>query len=88
MSVENVKKFYQRLEEDEAFRTAVANENSLNDAAAEKVVAVAARHGYEFTAADYATAMEDSALSDSELEKIAGGRVPPERTKPEPYRKR
>jgi predicted ribosomally synthesized peptide with nif11-like leader len=48
----------------------VANEDSLNT---ENVVAVAARHGYEFTAADYAAAMEDSELSDSELEKVAGG---------------
>jgi predicted ribosomally synthesized peptide with nif11-like leader len=70
MSVENVKKFYQRMEEDEAFRAAVANENSSNT---EKVIAVAARHGYEFTETDYAAAMENGELSDSELEQIAGG---------------
>lgn len=82
MSVENVKKFYQKMEEDEAFRTAVANEDSLNT---ENVVAVAARHGYEFTAADYAAAMEDNELSDSELEQIAGGERPaPKNPNPPP----
>ena len=80
MSVENVKKFYQRLEEDDAFRVAVANENALNDAVTEKIIAVAGKHGYEFTETEYAAAMENSELSDSELEKVAGGeRKPPDR---------
>jgi predicted ribosomally synthesized peptide with nif11-like leader len=73
MSVENVREFYQRMEEDEAFRAEIAIDGTLKDTIADRVVAVAARHGYEFTAADYAAAMEDSELSDSELEKIAGG---------------
>jgi predicted ribosomally synthesized peptide with nif11-like leader len=73
MSVENVKKFYKRMEEDEAFRTAVANDTTLNT---EEVIAVAARHGYEFTETEYAIAMEDSGLSDSELEKVAAGSRP------------
>jgi predicted ribosomally synthesized peptide with nif11-like leader len=63
MSVENVKKFYQRLEEDDAFRVAVANENALNDAVTEKIIAVAGKHGYEFTETEYAAAMENSELS-------------------------
>ena len=78
MSVENVKKFYKRLEEDEAFRTEIANDETLKDVIMDRLIAVAGKHGYEFTETEYAAAMENSELSDSELEKIAGGeRKPP-----------
>jgi predicted ribosomally synthesized peptide with nif11-like leader len=74
MSVENVKEFYKRMEEDEAFRTEIANDDTLKDTIVDRVVAVAGKHGYEFTETEYAAAMENSELSDSELEKVAGGK--------------
>ena len=75
MSVENVKKFYQKLEEDEVFRKEIVNDDTLKDVIMDQVVAVASKHGYAFTKADYATAITDGELSDSALDNIAGGEI-------------
>jgi predicted ribosomally synthesized peptide with nif11-like leader len=80
MSVENVKEFYKRLEEDEAFRTEIAKDETLKDITMDKLIAVAGKHGYEFAKADFEMArnelkekFESGELSESELEKVTGG---------------
>jgi predicted ribosomally synthesized peptide with nif11-like leader len=59
MSVENVKSFYKRLEEDEEFRTKVTKDETLKDVDLGKLIRVASKHGYEFTEADVKKAREE-----------------------------
>jgi predicted ribosomally synthesized peptide with nif11-like leader len=76
MSVENVKSFYKRLEEDEEFRAEIAKDETLKDLDIGKLVTVASKDGYEFTETDFEKAKEeygDTELSEAELEKVAGG---------------
>jgi predicted ribosomally synthesized peptide with nif11-like leader len=76
MSVENVRSFYRRLEEDEEFRTEIAKDETLKDLDMGKLITVATKHGYEFTEADFDKAKEEfsaTELSKAELEKVAGG---------------
>ena len=69
MSVENVKAFFKRLAEDEAFRTEVmqAEKEGLN-----AFFKAAADAGFAFTEEEFAQ-VKDESLSDEELEKVAGG---------------
>ena len=59
MSVENVKGFYKRLEEDEEFRTEITKDETLKDLDIGKLITVATKHGYEFNEADFQKAKEE-----------------------------
>lgn len=71
MSVENVRSFIKRLEEDEAFRTEFMKNSVKDEADFIKYVADA---GYPFTADDMAQVRAES-LSDEQLEAVAGGGI-------------
>lgn len=70
MSVENAKKFLQRLESDEAFRKKIADADGF-----EARVAIVKGEGFDFSKADMEKAhpTSDGELSDEELESVAGG---------------
>ena len=69
MSVEDVERFAQACKDDKALQEELANEGTDVEA----FVAVAKRHGYDFTAKELNTAIEakKEQLSEEELEKIA-----------------
>ena len=82
MSVENVKAFYNRMVKDEDFRTQVMKDESLKDMDIGNLVAVAGKHGFEFTEADYEALKKEflekqksGELSDLDLEMVAGGKL-------------
>jgi predicted ribosomally synthesized peptide with nif11-like leader len=82
MSVESVAEFLVKVDENEALR------KELNDALQGEseqgavMSAVAARHGLEFTSADFdelistVISAEEASLSETELESVAGGTQP------------
>lgn len=72
MSVENVKSFFKRLEEDEAFRDEFAKSGTLEKGNRESILKAAAEAGYGFTADDLEEAKKDT-LTDEQLDKVAGG---------------
>jgi predicted ribosomally synthesized peptide with nif11-like leader len=75
MSVESAKAFYQRIIEDDAFRSPFETASTKEEK--QQIIKDA---GYEFTADEWQTAMNDigiakstEELSEAELEAIAGG---------------
>ena len=52
MSVENVKAFYKRIQEDEEFRAEMNQDETLKNLDIAKLITFASKHGYEFTEAD------------------------------------
>jgi predicted ribosomally synthesized peptide with nif11-like leader len=52
MSVENVKAFYKRIQEDEEFRAQINQDETLKNLDIAKLITFASKHGYEFTEAD------------------------------------
>ena len=73
MSVEEVKRFFLACKDDKALQKELANIGTDNDAC----VAVAKRHGYDFTADELSSLIDakKSELTEEELEKVsaAGG---------------
>lgn len=81
MSVENVVRFFGKLETDESLagEYTQATRGSMQEALRSAVVELAARHGCEFTADDLETHLDRVAaeLGDDELDRVAGGGVEP-----------
>jgi predicted ribosomally synthesized peptide with nif11-like leader len=81
MSVENVKAFFEKVEEDEALQDKVKklaeNRKAHDEEMASEMVKIAAAAGLDFTADDLAAARRSIAgeLSEDELRTIAGGTV-------------
>ncbi|MGE4267223.1 MAG: Nif11-like leader peptide family RiPP precursor [Deferribacterales bacterium] len=76
MSVEKVKEFFKRLEDDEAFRDDFLKDEKLEKGNYEAICKAASAKGYEFTAEDFNVAKEEmkkTELTSDQLEKIAGG---------------
>lgn len=79
MSVENVKAFFDKVEEDKGLQDKVkglAEKRKAHDAeTASGMVKIAAEAGLEFTAADLAEARKSAVgeLSEDELRTVAGG---------------
>ena len=82
MSVENVKKFFEKVEGDKELKAKLAalgeKRKAQEAAAVAELVKLAAAAGYAFTAADLAQARKQAAseLSEEELKAVAGGGVP------------
>ena len=73
MSIENVKAFYKRIKEDEAFRTEINQDETLKDLDIPELIRFASNHGYEFTEADIKKHKEEyrkPGLSEAEWELI------------------
>ncbi|MGE4267234.1 MAG: Nif11-like leader peptide family natural product precursor [Deferribacterales bacterium] len=76
MSVEKVKEFFKRMEDDEAFRDDFLKDETLEKGNTESVCKAAAARGYEFTADDLKAAkeeMKDTELTYEQLDKVSGG---------------
>ena len=77
MSVEQLKKFYQQVSEDEDLQSEFEGLETMEDVM-EKTVALGAEHGFEFSAEDVKTVMEQAStqaeeLDEAELDDVAGG---------------
>jgi predicted ribosomally synthesized peptide with nif11-like leader len=79
MSVENVKAFFKKIEEDESFRKEVlkAPTPKSADEKTTRLQKIAADAGFEFTGEDLTKAQLDlkKELTEDDLEKVAGGGV-------------
>ncbi|MGE4267224.1 MAG: Nif11-like leader peptide family RiPP precursor [Deferribacterales bacterium] len=76
MSVEKVKEFFKRLEDDEAFRDDFLKDEKLEKGNYKAICKAASTKGYEFTAEDFKAAkeeMKDTELTHEQLEKVSGG---------------
>ncbi|MGE4267231.1 MAG: Nif11-like leader peptide family RiPP precursor [Deferribacterales bacterium] len=76
MSVEKVKEFFKRLEDDEVFRDDFLKDETLEKGNTETIFRAAAALGYEFSADDLKAAkeeMKDIELTNDQLEKVSGG---------------
>ncbi|MGE4267237.1 MAG: Nif11-like leader peptide family RiPP precursor [Deferribacterales bacterium] len=76
MSVENVKAFFKRIEEEEDFRNVFLKNEKLEKGNPDSILDAAAQAGYPFTTEDLNQAKEElknSELSEEELQRIAGG---------------
>lgn len=81
MSVEQLKKFYDQVSEDEDLQSQFEGLES-EEAVVEKVVELGAEHDFEFSAEDVKSSVEQASaevkeLNESELEDVAGGRIRP-----------
>lgn len=77
MSVEQVKKFYEQIQEEEDLQSEFEGPET-EEALVEKAVALGSEHGFEFSAEDVKTVMEQARaeaeeLDEAELEDVAGG---------------
>lgn len=74
MSVENIKSFFKKLEDDENFRNEFLKNGKIEKDKPETILMAASEAGYPFTMEELETAKkEEKELSPEELEKIAGG---------------
>ncbi|MGE4267225.1 MAG: Nif11-like leader peptide family natural product precursor [Deferribacterales bacterium] len=76
MSVEKVKEFFKRLEDDEAFRDDFLKDETLEKDNYEAICKAAFVKGYEFTLEDFKAAkeeMKDIELTHDQLDKVSGG---------------
>ncbi|MGE4267230.1 MAG: Nif11-like leader peptide family RiPP precursor [Deferribacterales bacterium] len=76
MSVEKVKEFFKRLEDDEAFRDDFLKDETLEKSNTETIFSAAAARGYKFSADDLKAAkeeMKDTELTNDQLDKVSGG---------------
>jgi predicted ribosomally synthesized peptide with nif11-like leader len=80
MSIEALTRFLERVSQEEALQEELDDALDLDQGAAAAVVSFGARHGFEFTADDLMTIVEEArrmgesdALSDEELSAVAGG---------------
>ncbi|MGE4267227.1 MAG: Nif11-like leader peptide family natural product precursor [Deferribacterales bacterium] len=87
MSVEKVKEFFKRLEDDEAFRDDFLKDETLEKDNYEAICKAAFVKGYEFTLEDFKAAkeeMKDIELNENQLAGISGG-VSADSNKPVSY---
>jgi predicted ribosomally synthesized peptide with nif11-like leader len=82
MSIETVKQFWEKARSDQAIQAKLnAVQGDQKEKSLSEVLRIAAGAGFDFTAADYESAVRESLcqqhaagqLSDQELEKVAGG---------------
>jgi len=76
MSVDNIKAFFKRLEEDEKFREDFKNSVDIDRENPSSLAVAAEKAGYSFTMDEWMQLRQetiDSELSESELEKVSGG---------------
>jgi len=74
MSAESASKFFDKLNSDAELLKRVQNAETLDE-----VVAIGSELGFDFTAEEFSTAgnmpVDDSELTDDDLENVAGGRA-------------
>jgi len=76
MSVENIKSFFKKLEDDENFRNEFLKNGKIEKDKPETILMAASEAGYPFTMEELETVKneeKEKELSPEELEKIAGG---------------
>ena len=80
MTVESAARFFERLFGDQSLLAELAaalRENDSSGDDARQVVAVARKHGFEFTPEEALAAQADGELSEHELSKVSGGQMNP-----------
>jgi len=74
MSVNNVKAFFQKMEEDEQFKNEIMNIEKKFKNDGEAMLKAISEKGYSFTSEDYTNVMKNmDELSEADLDKVAGG---------------
>ena len=72
MSVENVKAFFKKIEEDESFRKELADKGALEKGNKDSIFKAAADAGYPFTKEELEQAKAEP-MTDEQLASVAGG---------------
>ena len=72
MSIENVKAFFKRIEEDEAFRNEFAQNRAIEKGSQDSLLKAAADAGYPF-GIDELKQVKSEPLTDEQLTKVSGG---------------
>ena len=72
MSVENVKAFFKRLEEDEAFRAEFAQNKMLEKGNQESILKAASEAGYPFSSEELKQ-VKSEPLTEEQMVRVAGG---------------